>query len=351
MNRRRLAVIRADASASIGTGHVVRCLTLADRLASRGWDIAVATRDLPPILAHGIRVRGYQLVAMGLEEPLLEEPAVIGQALMPRTSDLTVVDHYGIAAEWHTAARSWSNRIMVIDDLAADAIDADLVLNQNLGESADAYAGLIPAGCRLLIGPMYALLRPQFAEAREATMRVRRAVLRLLVFLSGSDEHDVTSVAANVGADLELETDVVVGAAYPHWERLQAWTTGTTSVTLHRGVDDMATLMARADLSIGAPSSASWERCCVGLPSLLVTLAENQRRAAAALAAAGAALDLGWYHDVGSRRLADAVDALAGSPDDLAAMSRSAAAITDGLGIARVEREVMRVIEGGSARG
>lgn len=343
--------MRADASTSIGTGHVVRCLTLADRLAGRGWDIVVATRDLPPILAHSIRARGYQLVELGLAEPLLDEPGVIASALKPRTSDLTVIDHYGIGIEWQTAAREWSHRIMVIDDLAVDTVEADLLLNQNLGESADAYDALIPVGCRLLIGPMYALLRPQFAEARRATTHVRRAMTRLLVFLSGSDEHDVTTVAATVGADLELATDVVVGSAYPHWERLRAWGLRAKCVTLHRGVDDMATLMARADLSIGAPSSASWERCCVGLPSILVTLADNQRRAAAALASAGAAVDLGWYDNIDSRSLADAVEDLAHSPDDLAAMSRSAAAITDGLGTARVEREIMRLIEGGRARG
>ncbi len=343
--------MRADASASIGTGHVVRCLTLADRLSSGGWDIALATRNLPPLLARSVHARGYQLIRIHPEQTLLDEPALIRRALKTRTSDLTVVDHYGLGAEWHAAARSWSGSIMVIDDLAIDSLDADLLLNQNLGESADAYAALVAAGTRLLIGPWYALLRPQFAAARDATMRIRGSVSRLLVFLSGSDEHDVTNVAASVGADLRLETDVVVGSAYPHWERLQSWAQEAESVRLYRGTDDMATLMARADLSIGAPSSASWERCCVGLPSVLLTLAENQRRAAAALAAAGAAVDLGWYDDVDSTRLSDAIEALACSPNELAAMSASAAAITDGRGTARVEQEILKLIGGGPARG
>src|SRR5690606_5388151 len=124
----------------------------------------------------------------------------------------------------------------------------------------------------------------QFAHVRRSTGRARRAVSRLLVFLSGSDERDVTAMAADVGASLQIHTDVVVGAAYPYWERLRARAEGQPFLTLHRSVDDMAALMGRADLSIGAPSSASWERCCVGVPSVLVTLADNQRRAAAALA-------------------------------------------------------------------
>ena len=351
MSRRRLAVLRADANTSLGTGHVIRCLTLADKLAARRWDIAVASRELPPGLEKSIRARGYQFIGMPGEHALLDEPAVIRRALETRKADLTVVDHYEIASEWHMAARSWSSHIMVIDDLAVDKFDADLLLNQNLGESAEAYSALLPDGRRLLIGPMYALLRPQFADARHLAPRIRTAVSRLLVFLSGSDEHDVTRVAAEVGTDLELETDVVVGAAYPHWGRLRAWAQTQTCVTLHRNVDDMAALMARADLSIGAPSSATWERCCVGLPAILLTLAENQRRAAIATAAAGAAVDLGWYSDVDARSLADAVRSVARSPRDLAAMSRSAAAVTDGFGTTRVEREIQRLIEGGPTRG
>lgn len=344
-------MIRADASSSIGTGHVIRCLTLADRLAGRGWEIVVATRELPPGFAESIRARDYQLIGIDSEEAFLEEPGLIERALAPRTSDLTVVDHYRLATEWHHAAREWSDNIMVIDDVAVQRLDADLVLNQNLGERPDAYGALISAGCRLLVGPRYALLRPQFAQARAATPRVRRAVARLLVFLSGSDEHDVTAMAARAGVSPKVETDVVVGGAYPHWKRLLAWSQGQELVTLHRGVDDMAALMARADLSIGAPSSASWERCCLGLPSILITLADNQRAAAAALADAGAAVDLGWYREIDSRHIADAVDALASSPGDLEAMSKSAAKITDGRGTERVEREIMRLIEGGPARG
>ena len=341
-------MMRADASATIGTGHVARCLTLADELAGHGWEILIVTSALPPYLRQGVLARGFQLIEVPGSLPARDELAVVRQALAGRIADLTVVDHYDIGLDWHRAARTLSSRIMVIDDLAIRQADADLLLNQNLGERADRYAPLVPDGCHLLIGPRYALLRPQFARARRS-LRVRSGMARLLVFLSGSDEHDVTSMAAGVGADLAVATDVVVGSAYPHWDRLRAWAEGNPAVALHHNVDDMASLMASADLSIGAPSSASWERCCVGLPAILITLADNQRRAAAALADAGAGVTLGWYEDVTSGDLVEAIESLTRSPETLAAMSRSASTIADGLGTQRVRHEIMRLFDGGSA--
>ena len=350
MSRRRLAVLRADASTSIGTGHLVRSLTLAARLADRGWEIALASGTLPPGLRDEVRARGFQLIEVPTPLVGSDEVEHVRDWLDGRSADLTVVDHYGLGRDWHLAARSWSRLIMVIDDLANSPADADLVLNQNLGESPDAYADLVPDGCRLLVGPEYALLRPEFARER-ASMRERRQVDRLLVFLGGSDEPDVTATAARAGVGLAGEIDVVVGAAYPHWAALRTWAEREPRVTLHRNVPGIARLMARADLSIGAPGSASWERCCLGLPSILITLADNQRRAAEALARAGAAVDLGWHDGVTVERLSGALAALARSPSRLASMSRSAAAVTDGRGTQRVEREIMRLSEGGPAGG
>lgn len=348
MNGQRLAVLRADASVSVGTGHVARCLTLADDLAAQGWDVMMACAGLPGALRDDILLRGFGLLEIPASVALLEEPALIHRALGDRAADLTVIDHYGIGTAWHRAARLWTDVMMVIDDLAMQPADADLLLNQNLGETVEAYASLVAADCKLLIGPHFALLRPQFERARRA-MRERRDVSRLLVFLSGSDENDMTAMVARAAARLAIAMDVVVGSAYPHWERMRSWAELQPQVTLHRNVADMGGLMSAADLAIGAPSSASWERCCVGLPSILITLADNQRRAASALAKAGAAVDLGWYEGVDEQLISAAITTLTRSPVRLAEMSRSAASITDGLGTHRVRREIMRLFEGGSA--
>lgn len=343
MSRPRV-LVRADASAAIGTGHVTRCLALADELATRGWDVRFASRKLPAALDAELRRRAGCLIEIPAAVAIEQEPAYL--VSRPETQSLaaTIVDHYGIHADWHRAARPWSGALVAIDDLAITALDVDLIVNQNLGESPNSYVGLVPESCLRLVGPRYALLRRQFRAARGSAPRVRTHVERVLVFLSGADGGDATSIAAQAMARTGIPTDVVVGPAYPHFDPLAEWSATQPTISLHRDVADMATLMDRADLSIGAPSSASWERCCLGLPTILVTLADNQVRAGAAIAAAGAGVALGWYSEVTAETLAAGILDIAESPKRLAAMSRAAANVTDGRGAERVAEGLERLV-------
>lgn len=275
-----------------------------------------------------------------------EEPGLLAGKVAGGAPDLTIIDHYQIGAAWHREARRWSRALMAIDDLAATPLDVDLLMNQNLGEREATYDGLLPETCVRLLGPRYALLRPQFRAALGQYPRVRTNVERVLIFLSGADEPDATSMAARAVERLGIASDVVVGAFYPHLDRLRAWARGARGVILHQNVADMAELMLAADLAIGAPSSASWERCCVGLPTLLVTLADNQIRAGEALVRAGAAVSAGWHSDVNEARLAFCIAGLADDSDRLAAMSRAAAAITDGRGVERVSDALDELVRG-----
>lgn len=349
------ALFRADASAGIGTGHVVRCRTLAAELRRRGWTASLASRDLPPELARSIRESEMALISLDAAASLDAEHAVIAeQAVRPVT--LAVVDHYGIGADWQRAARVWVERMMAIDDLADQFQAVDLVLNQNPGLGASRYRGLVPPGAQILDGPTYALVRHEFAAIRtradlgrrQGEARHRGRVERILVFMSGSDPHDVTRGAARAATAVGVPVDVVVGAAYPFLAPLQAWAAGQPSVEIHVDTQEMATLMARADISIGAPGSATWERCTLGLPTLLVTLADNQVETARHLADVGAALDLGWHSAVTTAELEDALVALAADPARLIEMSEAAARITDGQGTVRVADEIERLV--GTAR-
>jgi len=342
----RRALVRTDASVSIGTGHLMRCMTLADHLAMRGWSVQFASRALPAPLLADIRSRGHGLIRIPVAVPMDEEPGILAGELASHAPDLTIIDHYGIGEAWQRDARRWSGALMAIDDLAAAPLDVDLLLNQNLGEREGTYDGLLPESCISLLGPRYALLRPQFRAARGPNPPVRRQVKRVLIFLSGADEPDATRIAAGAVERLGIASDVVVGAAYPHLDRLRAWARGARGVTLHQNVADMAGLMLAADLAIGAPSSASWERCCVGLPTILVTLADNQIRAGEALVRAGAAVNAGWHSDVDEAMLASCVAGLAKESERLAAMSRAAAAITDGRGVERVSDAVDELVKG-----
>jgi UDP-2,4-diacetamido-2,4,6-trideoxy-beta-L-altropyranose hydrolase len=332
------AVFRADASLEIGGGHVARCRTLAAALASTGWRCLLVTRRLPrairqPVLAAGIEVLDLpDGVAKDAEPEWLADQAP-GAALL-------VADGYGIDGSWLGQARAVAPLVMAIDDLADRALPVDIVLNQNLGASVAAYAGLVPADAQILAGPAFALLRPEFAAVRAGMTPRTGALSRALVFMSSGDPGDITRLAAEGATAAGLAVDIVVGGAYPHKQRLREWAAGRRDVRIHVATERMAELMAGADIAVGAPSSASWERCALGLPAVLITLAPNQVTVARHLVEDGAAVSLGWQGEVTSRDVARALEALAADPLRVRRMAVAAAGITDGAGTQRVARVI-----------
>jgi UDP-2,4-diacetamido-2,4,6-trideoxy-beta-L-altropyranose hydrolase len=338
---RRRILLRADASAQIGTGHVMRCATLACAIRARGWAAALVGR-MPEDLAAAVRDTGVEVHPLPDGLAFEAEPDLLAARGWLDGVDVVVADHYALGDDWRRSVAGGGRVVMAIDDVAASPLAADVVLNQNLGASPERYRGLVATDTVILAGPRFALLRPEFAELRStATERSGRAG-RILVFMSGADEHDVTSRAARVAA----ATDIVVGSAYPFLQRLLAWTAGIPTVTVHINTPDMPALMAAADLAIGAPSSASWERCALGLPAILVILAENQVENAARLQEAGAAVSLGWHNEVSDGRLAATLYRLCADQPLLRAMSRAAAEITDGRGAARTCDALEAIVAG-----
>jgi UDP-2,4-diacetamido-2,4,6-trideoxy-beta-L-altropyranose hydrolase len=343
-------ILRADASASVGTGHVVRSRTLAEGLLGRGWRATLVTRDLPEGIADALTETAIELVRLPADGSSESEPADIA-ARFGDDAALVVCDHYDLDADWFEGIRRRvpTATLMAIDDLADRRLPVDLLLNQNLGASAAAYTGLVPAGARVLVGPMYALLRPEFARLRARRRARDGRVERILVFMSGADVRDVTARAV-VGLGRLGESpgsvDVVVGAAYPHLPSLSQIVDRTRGTRLHVNTGAMAELMDAADLAVGAASSASWERCALGLPAVLVTLADNQVAAERLLVEAGAAQAIGWHTTVTATDIERAVRTLAEDPARVAAMSAAAAAVTDGGGTDRVVEEIEAMVTG-----
>ena len=334
---RRLAIFRADASSAIGTGHVIRSRTLARALTDRGWSTVLASRELPDALVETWPGGEAAIVRLPEAGPFEHEPALIAPRLDQRAA-LVVGDRYGLATDWVDAVRRAEAGavVMAIDDLADRPLGADIVLNQNLGVGEGAYAALVPRSTRVLLGPEFALVRPEFAALRDRG-RVRDGrVERLLVFMSGADRWDVTSRATAALAALGRPFDVVVGASYEHLDPLRRRLLSMTHASLHVNTDAIAELMDGADLAVGAPSSASWERCALGLPTVLVTLADNQVSVGEELHRLGAGLGLGWHDTVAAADIEAAVAGLCADPTRVAGMARAAAAVTDGRGTDRV---------------
>ncbi|MCC7410165.1 MAG: UDP-2,4-diacetamido-2,4,6-trideoxy-beta-L-altropyranose hydrolase [Gammaproteobacteria bacterium] len=347
------ALIRTDASLHIGSGHVMRCLCLARALAAHAVEVQFACRELPGHMIGAIRARGFRVHR--LESPRAArdgdstaEPAPVDQAqdaAATRTLlealggvDLLVVDHYALDLDWERALRALAGRIAAIDDLPERAHDADILLDQNLGaEERDGGIRRLAPGCARLLGPRYALLRPEFAAARAVLRRRDGHLRRLFVFLGGTDPGGYTLKVLDA---LTLRnppplTDVVVGAGNPQADIIATRCRGDARLRFCQDVDDVAERMVAADFAVGAGGTATWERACVGLPSLILTVAGNQRAGAGAMAAAGAAIVM-----AGESASADAIaaqlDAL--TPQRLQAMSARCLEQVDGRGTERVLR-------------
>lgn len=349
-------LFRVDGSERIGGGHVMRCLALADALAARGARTGFVCAALTPSLADKVRAAGHALVRIedsprngsdlpGWDSTSLppdaqrDDAARTANAFGGTRLDWLVVDHYRLDHHWAGAMRAQTHAIMVIDDLANRRHDCDLLLDQTFGRAAADYRALVPDHCDLLLGASYAPLRPEFAALRAAAL-VRRAeaarpVGRVLISLGTMDLGGVTArvLPAVRAACPDSAIDVVIGASAPSLAAVEDAARGDHRIVLHRDPPDMAALMLAADLGVGAAGTTSWERCCLGLPALVLVLAENQRFVADQLDRAGAHRALS---DEGGGLFQSALEALAQDPAARHRMSEAAFAITDGLGSARI---------------
>lgn len=357
---------RVDASLVIGSGHLMRCLTLADALRSKGAQCIFLSRDHVGHLHKTVQERGYPLITLGEVGALpvdVNSPSSYAnwlgvepqrdaletrEMLSNQAIDWLVLDHYGLDAEWEQCLRPVCGQIMAIDDLANRKHDVDVLLDQNLGKVEQDYQGLVSKSCKLLLGPSYALLRPDFIALRSASIsrRSQGKLRKLLITMGGVDLDNATEAvlrALNQCSFVDsIEATVVVGSTAPWLDQVRELTRNLSfSIELLVNVNNMAELMRDADLAIGAAGSTSWERCCLGLPTLQLVLADNQRPIASALSQAGAA------HLVNRTNLNESlglsINELLQDSAKLVRMSNLSANVTDGKG---VERVVQHLCEG-----
>ena len=355
----RSMAIRVDASTAIGTGHFMRCLTLADSWRRRGGRTRFVCRHLPvhfqrDLLAEGHELRIVEHGAAALPADGLAHAHWLGASqaqdaaecqvlLADQPWDWIVVDHYALDCRWEGALRGPGRRILVIDDIADRRHDCDMLLDQNLFADAQLrYRDLVPAHCLMLLGPGYALLRDAFARLHVATRLRSGAVRRLLVFLGGVDADNFTGRVILALQQLPkpgLQVDVVIGQQHRCRAQIEA-DCSRLGFVCHVQTTRMAELMAQADLAIGAGGSASWERCCLGLPTLLVALADNQVEISAGLDRVGAGRYLGTPASVDVASIRDAVLQCCRQPEQAWAWSARSHGLVDGCGVDRILAEM-----------
>ncbi|SEQ37163.1 UDP-2,4-diacetamido-2,4,6-trideoxy-beta-L-altropyranose hydrolase [Pseudomonas sp. NFACC02] len=343
-------LIRADASAAIGSGHIARCLTLATALRKDGAEVVFACRQLPGHLLQRLGEHGY--LALGLPEHYPQEASGAGiEVLLPWQADIValasalgneqrfdwlIVDHYGLDARWERAARRFADRLMAIDDLANRPHAVDLLLDQNYSAQAQdcPYAPWIEGDCKTFLGPRFALLRDEF-QCRPIVIKPR--VERVMVNFGGFDAacQVYATMLALQGFD-DLQVDFVAGLHHPEWAAMSELIKARPNWRLHTLVNDFSGFMQQADLFIGAGGGTTWERAALGLPTICIAVAHNQQLNAQLLAQAGGHLYLGAHDTLDLQRLVDAVAVLRDNRELRQSLAERSRALVDGKGAQRL---------------
>jgi UDP-2,4-diacetamido-2,4,6-trideoxy-beta-L-altropyranose hydrolase len=345
-------LVRADADAFRGTGHVMRCLALAQAWQAQGGSTLFISRCDSSALCRRIEASGAGLVPLKARDSVDADLQTTLAQIREWEGALIVLDGYHFDSQYQRALRVPGHLLMAIDDTAHLAdYHADILLNQNLGASRLSYRRI--AETTLLLGPSYALLRPEFQNWRCRSGGDPDSVQKILVTLGGSDPDNFTQ---RVMAAIErlktpgIKVRVVAGPANPHLTALtKAAYDSRAGIEVLTGVSDMAALMAWADLAVSGGGTTCWELACMGLPTLVIVLAANQKQIAKELAAAGIAENLGWHGDITVERLAAALDALIDAPARRRSMSQKGRSLVDGRGGERVVQTLLSRAQGKAA--
>ncbi|TVT58087.1 MAG: UDP-2,4-diacetamido-2,4,6-trideoxy-beta-L-altropyranose hydrolase [Sedimenticola thiotaurini] len=364
-----LIVFRVDASNEIGSGHVMRCLTLAKALRNKGAECRFVSREHQGNMIGLIHEQGFDVVCLparnageaisaGLYETKhagwlgdswSNDAALTAAALGTSRPDWLIVDHYALDINWENILRPSCRHLMVIDDLADRLHNCDILLDQNLVSNARTrYKDKVPGACELLLGPEFALLQPQYRELHGSAMRRNDPVRRILVYFGAGNFGSliVLTIDAFLLLDLgDVELDVVLSTEHPDAEMVCNRIGGHSNITLHGRLPSLAPLMMNADAAVGAGGATSWERCCLGLATLVITIADNQKAAAAELHRQGMIRWLGDKGEVTLSSLHQELEALLqnGVTNEMAAKCHS---LVDGDGAGRVIRKLMERIPG-----
>lgn len=351
---------RVDSSLEIGSGHVMRCLTLAKSL-QKVANVQFICRNkpgnlIPRIEANGFIVSSLEEVQTVSKRNKRQEFDWLGvdqsrdadectQLLSEKEFDWVVVDHYGINKVWHQQIRDHTKKLLVIDDLADREYSCDLLLDQNYYPGAkNRYTGLVSRECKLLLGPQYALLREEFANYSGKQETEKGSVDTLLVYFGGSDLGNNTLKALQgiqTSKCKDAKVNVIISPQSPYKQEILNFASAMENVNCFDFIENIAEVMRHSDLYIGSAGTTTWERCCTGLPSMVLAIAENQIKPMEAMQEAGLTFYLGDADGVSSADIADQLNDLLAKPQSLSSMRQKNLKLVDGQGVSRCASEIL----------
>lgn len=333
-------IIRADASPTMGTGHVMRCLALAQAWQDQGGQVIFVLAHKSVAIEHRLRSEKMQVNYLSVEAGSDEDARQVVDFAKKFASQWIVVDGYQFGKEYQKAIKELGLKLLFLDDYGhAEYYNADLVLNQNISACEDLYQSRADY-TQLLLGTQYVLLRREFWQWQNWQRVIGSKACKILVTLGGSDLDNVTLKviqALQVLGDQDLEVIVVIGGSNMHYEKLQRQVRGSVlPISLQRNVSNMPELMAWADLAIAAGGSTNWELAFMGLPSIVITIADNQKAITSELNRQGVIINLGWHQDVTIEQIGSVLWELIGDHCKRETMSKKGRKLVDGNGARRV---------------
>ena len=342
------AAFRVDSSFEIGSGHLMRCLALAEALRERGVKSFFICKDFEGNFNDQVEKNGFKLHTLNYQGDFnLTEDAEKTESVLRGEGSVEwlVADSYAIDSKWEKLVKNETHKIMIIDDLANRSHDCDLLLDQNYHQDMGSrYDGLIPSRCKTLLGPKYALLRTEFSDARNKRREKNEQANRILVSLGGSDPAGATEVALEALLSMnrkDIEADVVVGSSDRKKDTIKKLCDEKTNLNYHLQADNMAQLMADADIAIGVGGISNWERCCVGLPTIALSTASIQESILIAMARDGIILYAGKLEDVLPKRLGFMISTLLDNPHLKSYLSKKSMELVDGKGSKKVVNNML----------
>jgi UDP-2,4-diacetamido-2,4,6-trideoxy-beta-L-altropyranose hydrolase len=333
-------LIRADANVEIGTGHVMRCLALAQAWQDRGGDVVFAMAESNAGIDERLRSEQARITKLDAIPGSVDDAAETARLARSLQASWTVVDGYRFDSAHQCFLKDEGLKLLVLDDYGhAHHYWADVVLNQNISANESMYASR-EKHTRLCLGLEYVLLRREFKPRRNWKREISLVAKKVLVTMGGSDPENVTSTILRAMRQVDidgLELMVIVGGGNPHGESLEKEAAHSgAAVSLRRNVANFPELMSWADIAISASGSTCWELCFLGLPAALIDLAANQRSIARALDQDGISVHLGSSHALSGDEIAAKVKALLLSHSTRGAMSEQARGLVDGRGADRI---------------
>jgi UDP-2,4-diacetamido-2,4,6-trideoxy-beta-L-altropyranose hydrolase len=297
MSEMKYIIFRVDSSRSLGAGHLMRCLTLAEAMKKLGVRSHFVYQTLPDHLGRLIKERGYSYTEISGSHFDPERDAQLTlDSVNAVGADWVIVDHYLIDARWESYIKGHVERVIVIDDLANRQHQCDFLIDQNPIQCEKQYDKLLPANAVQLLGTEYALIRPEFLEMRPESLqrRANSSLETLTISMGGIDNQNINlkvlEILQTTHHATDLQINLVLGFHSPWLGQIKNFLAQSSlHVELYSHVHDMASLLMRSDLALGAAGGSAWERCCLGVPSIIMAIAENQKSGAIALRSSGAA--------------------------------------------------------------